>query len=165
MFKLLLVICLALLVLLSSSFSVALASEQTLMTANDLNSNGFNKYESLNPNSLAYPLKSMEERIKLSFIFDRNAKSRYLISLVNIRFRELVYIINFKKTGFLKETVGRYNGQIGKVKSNSENTTPDDKSNFFQNIKILEVLRDRYPANSSYWLSIQQAIDSTRGLE
>lgn len=155
---------LAFLILLSSSFSVALASEQTLMTINELNAIGFVKYESLNPNSLAYPLKSIEERIKLSLMFNEYAQSRYSISLVNTRFRELVYIINFKKTGFLNEAVGRFNTQVGKIKLNSNLINSNYKNKYHKDMLILEVLRDKYPANSAYWLNIQQTIDTLRSI-
>lgn len=151
-------------IIVTNLFSSVTAVEQKLLKEEELFSLGFTKYESVNPDSLTYPLKRFGEQAKLFFTFDEGSKTAYFLSLLDTRFNELVYTINFKKTGFLNETVSRYNTFVGKVKLNSKNIKADNKLNFSRNIKVLEMLRDQYPANSAYWLNIQQSIDTTRSL-
>lgn len=151
-------------VIITNLSSLVLAVEQKLLKEEELTSLGFTKYESVNPDSLTYPLKRFGEQAKLFFSFDERNKTAYFLSLLDTRFNELVYTINFKKTGFLNETVSRYNTFVGKIKLNSKNIKHEFKLKFSQNIKVLEMLRDQYPANSAYWLNIQQSIDTTRSL-
>lgn len=159
-----LLVFLLMLILFTNLFSLVAAAEQKLLKEEQLISLGFSKYDSVNPDSLIYPFKRLEEQTKLFFTFDKKNKTKYFLSLLDIRFKELVYTINFKKTGFLNEAVSRYNTFIGKIKLNPENITAEHKIKFSQNIKVLEILRDQYPANSAYWLNIQQTIDTTRSL-
>lgn len=163
MFKVLLIL-LFILTLIYTFPSLSLATKQTLMTKEELNLNGFNKYESLNPNLLVYPFKTLSEQIRLFLLFDKTAKLKYSLSLLDLRFNELVYIINFKKTGFLNEAIGRYNTQVGKIKSDSNLIDSSHKIKYHKDMKLLEILRDKYPANSAYWLNIQQAIDTIRSI-
>lgn len=136
-------------------YSLALAKTNELVYKGELQSIGFIDYESINPNSLLYQFKRLGEEVKLRLILDDNKKNIYQNHLLQVRFNELIFIINFQKTGFLAETVNRYNVFVGKTKSSQQ---------VKKFIAVLEKLRDMYPANSSYWLSIQQAIDSTRNL-
>ena len=141
-------------IFLFNSFSNVAAAEQKLLT----------EYESINPDSLFYSFKRLGEQIQIFFTFNNNEKLRYPLRLLDTRFNELVYTVNLQKTGFLTEVISRYNTQVGKIKRDFKNIDSADQDKLAQKIKILEVLRDRYPANSSYWLSIQQAIDTTRSL-
>lgn len=125
---------------------------------------GFSDYESINPNLMVYPFERYRESLILLFIFDSNTKQRYLWTLYNKRFRELVYIINYDKTGFLLETVDRYNTFVGKVKIQNPVLNQPEKEQITKNLKLLEKLRDRYHSGSAYWSKIQQAVDTTRSL-
>lgn len=143
--------------------SHAMAKTGELVPKEQLQSLSFLDYESINPNSLLYQFKRLGEEVKLRLIFNNNKKNIYKNQLFKVRFNELIYIINFQKTGFLAETVNRYNVFVGKTKSDYKNMDSSSQQ-VKKYIAILEKLRDIYPANSSYWLSIQQAIDSTRNL-
>lgn len=132
--------------------SCILASEQALMP----------KYESINPDSLAYPLKRLGEKIKLFVIQDKSSKAKYSVKLLDIRLNEVVYTINEQKTGFYGETINRYNTSVGQIKSHYNQVINKEKITSY--IKILEILRDRYPANSAHWLNIQQAIDTSHSI-
>lgn len=151
-------------IFLFNSFSTVVATEQKLLTEQELKLIGFTKYESINPDSLLYSFKRLGEQIQIFFIFNNIEKLRYPLRLLDTRFNELVYTVNLQKTGFLTEIISRYNTQVGRIKRDFKNIDSVDKDKLAQKIKILEVLRDRYPANSSYWLNIQQAIDTTRSL-
>lgn len=147
---------------LSSSVS---ASQTILLSDQELKTLGFSEYESINPNLLVYPLKKFGEKIILMFIFREDDKKQYFVQLLDTRFREVIYIINLQKTGFLAETVSYYNAFLKNINTKYSNDLGDNlkfRNQIRRYVNILEVLRDKYPANSSYWLNIQQAIDSTR---
>lgn len=150
---------LSFLIFIFQPFSQTLAKTNELIGKEQLQVLGFSQYESVNPNSLLYHLKRLGEEITLFFLFDTDRRKKYNTHLLTIRFKELIYIINFRKTGFLDETISRYNVFVGKVKNYYES-----KEKINKYIVILEKLRDMYPANSAYWLYIQQAIDSTKNL-
>lgn len=144
--------------------STTLASGHTLVPKEELKSVGFNEYESINPNLLIYPIKRIVEKIKLASIFNKNDKAKYQYTLLDKRYRELVFIINFKKTGFLEETVQRYNSQLGNLIANNKDLALNYKDKISSYTKVLKTLQDRYNSISAYRLLIQQAIDSTKRL-
>ena len=127
----------------------------------ELDSMGFSGYETINPNSLAYPLKRIGEKIYTT-ILSQEKEQEFFNKVYDRRFRELVYIINSEKTGFLVETTNRYNTTVGGIKAMEDASSL--QNDFRTNIIILENLRDRYEANSTYWMLIQQAIDTTNSV-
>lgn len=119
------------------------------LTSGQLQSMGFTKYESINGNSLLYPFKKLRE--KIFSVPDQK--------LFETRFNELVYIANKRKTGFLEGAAGSYISIAGRVMQ-SKNSNLTGKAG--QYVKVLEKLRDGYPANSLPWIQIQQAVDTTK---
>lgn len=156
------IIVLASLLIYLNSTSIVFASTHTLVPENELKSLGFNKYESINPNLLIFPLKRLIEDVKFKFIIDNDNQTKYQYALLDTRFNELVFIINFQKTGFLRETVDRYNSLAGNIISNYKDVSPQYKDKLFFYIKVLKALQDRYNNESAYRMLIQQAIDTTR---
>lgn len=140
------------------------ALENTLITEQELNLTGFSGYESINPNLLIYPIKQLIEKIELTLKFNQENKTKYQYTLLDKRFEELVFIINFKKTGFLEETVQRYNSHLGNLIANNKNLASDYKDKILNYTIVLKTLQDRYDSTSAYRLLIQQAIDTTRRL-
>ncbi|MCL5069536.1 MAG: DUF5667 domain-containing protein, partial [Actinobacteria bacterium] len=119
-------------------------------------------YESVNPDSLIYPLKRIVEKTKSLIISGQANKSEYAFELLNTRFNELVYIANYQKSGFITEVVSRYNTSIGQLKS--AHLQAKNKSQINNYLKILQTLRDGHPANSAAWLNLQQAVDTTHSI-
>lgn len=140
------------------------ASDNILVPEQELKLAGFNKYESINPNLLIFPIKQIIEKIKLSLIFNKENKTKYQYTLLDKRFNELVYIINYKKTGFLEETVARYNADIGNLIENNKDSSLRYKDKLSTYVVVLKTLQDRYSSISSYRLLIQYAIDTTNRL-
>lgn len=140
------------------------ALDHTLVPEQELKSAGFKEYESINPNLLIYPIKRLSERIELTLLLNREDKAKYQYTLLDKRFRELVFIINFKKTGFLEETVLRYNSHLGNLIANNKNLAPNYRNKISNYTIVLKTLQDRYDSKSAYRLLIQQAIDSTKRL-
>ncbi len=150
------------LLLFVASFHPAFASNKALVAREDLKSLGFGEYESINPDSLIYPLKRMGEKVKSLIFSGQENKSKYAFELLNVRFNELVYIANYQKSGFITEVVNRYNTSIGQLKA--ANYQVNNKPQLLNFLKILETMRDRHPANSASWLILQQAVDTTRSI-
>lgn len=142
----------------------AYASGHTLVPKEELRSAGFSEYESINPNLLIFPVKQVVEKIELTLTFNKEDKAKYQYTLLDKRFKELVFIINFKKTGFLEEAVQRYNSNLGNLIVNNKNLALDYKDKILTYTIVLKTLQDRYNSISAYRLLIQQAIDSTRRL-
>lgn len=143
--------------------SSAQALENQYLDETELKSFGFTEYEYINPNLLMYPIKRFTESIKLNSIFDKQKKQDYYYQLYEIRFKELLYIVNNKKEGFLSFTADRYNSFVGFLKKEGiENK--DFKKKIEDKIKFLERLRDIYPANSENWSKLQQTVDTTKSL-
>ena len=140
------------------------ASEHTLVPKEELESAGFIEYESINPNLLIFPLKRTLEKIVSIFLLNKEEKAKYQYTLLDKRYKELVFIINFKKTGFLEETVQRYNSQLGNLILNNKDSVSNYKDRILNYTKVLKTLQDRYNSLSAYRLLIQQAIDSTKRL-
>lgn len=121
------------------------------------------QYESINPNLLVYPLKRIYEEIKLNLLPGKERKGEYLYQLFEVRFKELVYIVNNKKEGFIEFSADRYNSFVGRIK----NQYPPDngqRAKISGYLKMLEILRDKYHSNSLYWEKLQQTIDTTKSL-
>lgn len=147
-------------VLLLSPAEIDAKSE--LITQSELKMNGFVGYEKLNPDSLLYIFKRASEKLTLNFKKNESKKREYKTVVLQRRFRELVYIINTQKTGFLEETINRYGSYVGSLNIPSD---VDLKREEIENkTNMLRKLRDRYPANSPYWLQVQQAVDITKRL-
>lgn len=146
-----------------SQLSIVSAAKENYLNANELESFGFANYENINPNLLVYPLKRISEDIKLKLLLGREQKQQYIYSLLDIRLRELVYIVNNRKEGFIFFAADRYNSFVGRIKKDYP-LSSDLKINFLDHIKLLERLRDIYPANSPNWEKLQQTIDTTKSL-
>lgn len=149
-------------VIFFSQLSIVFAKEGYLGDS-ELKSFGFANYEQINSNQLIYPLKRISEDIKLKLLLGREQKQQYIYNLLDIRLRELVYIVNSRKEGFLFFTADRYNSFVGRIKKDYP-LSADLKINFLGHIKLLERLRDIYPANSPNWEKLQQTIDTTKSL-
>lgn len=159
-----LIVFLLISILYIHSSGTSYAFEHTLITEQELKLAGFNKYESINPNLLIFPIKQIIEKIKLSLIFNKEDKTKYQYTLLDKRLNELVYIINYKKTSFLEEAVNRYNVDIGNLIENNKDSSLRYKDKLSNYVAVLKTLQDRYSSISSYRLLIQYAIDTTRRL-
>ena len=147
-------------ILLTPNSTVFAAISQNL-TLPELQSFGFSNYETINANSFFYQLKRFSE--KLEPIFQKN-QTKYKLSIYQKRFNELVYIANFRKTGFLDETSSRYTTISGEIIQNYKFKDHNFQAKIPKNIMILEKLRDGFEANSVAWIKLQQVIETTKGL-
>lgn len=149
--------------ILLSQFFLIFAAYPPYLKDDELVEFGITTYEDINPNLLVYPLKRISEEIKLKLLFRREQKQQYIYSLYDKRLRELVYIVNSRKEGFLFFTADRYNSFVGRIKKDYP-LSVDLRINFLVHIKLLERLRDIYPAGSPNWEKLQQTMDTTKSL-
>lgn len=143
--------------------TVAAAKEPFFLNSEELNNFNFSGYERINPNLLIYPLKRGFEQLKLSLTFNKDEKRDLFYKLYDKRYKELVFIINSNKEGFIPYASNRYNSFAGSLK----HTYPPDENDILQiktYLNLLERLRDIFPANSANWEKIQQTVDTTRSL-
>ncbi len=73
------------------NFSTAIyALDHTLVPEQELKTAGFNKYESINPNLLIFPVKQIIEKIKLTLIYNKEDKTKYQYILLD---KNVIYSI------------------------------------------------------------------------
>ncbi len=138
------------------------AKEQPFLTESELKEVNINQFEAINPNLLIYPFKRVGENIKFLLTFNKKDQDEYLLNGLDTRFKELVYIVDFNKTGFIAFSVDRYNTSIGQIKNRAIQLNDKNTTKIKKYLKVLERLRDRYHSGSASWEKIQQAVDTTR---
>ncbi|KKQ25793.1 MAG: hypothetical protein US62_C0006G0014 [Candidatus Woesebacteria bacterium GW2011_GWA1_37_8] len=122
------------------------------------------KQQKINPGGTLYKLKRVRERAQELFIFSSKSKVKYHINLVDDRISELGYIIDKKVTNEIEKSSSRLSFEIQvaqEIMSESGNFEPKDdlKTKCNDILSVLPSLRDKYPAQSSGWLLVQQNID------
>lgn len=138
------------------------AEDKYFLTELELKAAGITEFEKINPNLLIYPFKRLKENIKYVLIFNKQKKNEYLFDLLDIRFKELVYIINSDKIGFISFSADRFNTTIGQIKNRSIKLDERNNTKMRKYLKALERLRDRYHSGSASWEKIQQVVDTVR---
>lgn len=117
----------------------------------------------INPDSFFYQIDRGLEKIFFKFQFSNDSKINYQKALLEERFSELDYIARNKKLGQFETSSQRFAAQAGTlVEHITVNYLDKDKIRKTLNKykEYLPKLRDLYQANSSFWLLIQQDIDS-----
>lgn len=123
---------------------------------------------SINPDKyLFFSIKRLIEKATLLTKLNKESKVTYYKGLTLTRMAELKYVVENNLLGEVERSTQRLSYQVGIL---SDYITVDNKelSNKKQDIKNLligfkkplENLRDKYPANSSYWMLVQHSINS-----
>ncbi len=119
----------------------------------------------IQPGTFIYPFMRLEEKIFERLQFNNEAKVKYYQDLVQKRLAELKYIVDNKYLDEVERSTQRVSYQEGiltdYVVNRKLNNKKQDLTDLFKKDKnILEVLRDKYPANSSFWMLVQHSINS-----
>lgn len=127
------------------------------------------KNELINPGSFYYPFKRAWEKSRERLIFFSKDKAEYDESLLKVRLSELQYVVRNKVLSELQRSSERFSYQAGilieHVSAQSEKANKEQVlEKFNQYTTLLARLRDQFPANSSFWLLIQQNIDTLKFL-
>lgn len=121
------------------------------------------KNEAINPGSFYYPFKRVWEKGMDKLQFSNQSKINYYKSQLSVRLAELNYVVENKVLSEVQTSSERFAYQAGiltdeVVKSNK------NKDKIMQEFKQMQVflgpLRDKYPANSSFWMLVQHDINT-----
>lgn len=120
---------------------------------------------SIQPIMTYYPIKRLFEKLIEKLQFTNETKEKYYEDLVQKRLAELKYIVDKDYLDQVEKSTQRVSYQIGILtdyvagkKLNNKKQSLDDL--YKEDKIILEKLRDKYPANSSFWMLVQHVINS-----
>lgn len=119
----------------------------------------------INPGSFYYPFKRLWEKGLERVQFSKQSKINFLKSQLRTRLAELNYVVEKKLLSEVQTSSERFAYYVGilteelvRENKNKEQTIKE----FDQFSKLLEKLRDNYPANTSFWMLIQHDINTLR---
>lgn len=119
----------------------------------------------VNPGSFYYPVKRLWEKGQEKLQFSRQAKINFYESLLRTRLAELNYVVEKKLLSEVQSSSERFayyagilTGELVKENEDKEKAVKE----FEQYGKFLEKLRDKYEANSSFWMLVQHDINTLR---
>lgn len=122
----------------------------------------------INPdNYLIYSLKRLFEKTIIFTKLSKDSKMNYYKELTLTRMAELKNVVDQNLLSEVEQSTQRLSYQVGTL-SDFISTDKTDLPNESQEISDLlnslknplAILRDKYPANSAYWLLIQHNINS-----
>lgn len=118
-------------------------------------------------NYLFYSFVRLSEKALIFTKISKGAKVDYFNELIRKRLAELQYVVDNKYLGEVQQASQRLSYQIGIL---SDYININQSQLFKQKLEakdslnsyngFLATLRDKYPANSSYWMLIQHDINS-----
>lgn len=119
----------------------------------------------ITPDSFYYPFKRFSEKIIVNFYIDADSKTEYYKDLAQKRMAELKYVVDKDYLDQVEKSTQRVTYQVGvltdHVAGKKLNNKKENLANLYKEDKIiLEKLRDKYPANSSFWMLVQHVINS-----
>lgn len=134
---------------------------------NAVENNIITKNEAVNPGSFYYSFKRLWEKITEKFQFSIQSKINFHEFLLKKRFIELNYVIENKLLSEVQTSSERFAYEAGIL---TEELTRENRANgkealikeFEQYSKFLPNLRDKYPANSAYWMLVQHDINTLK---
>ena len=119
----------------------------------------------VNPGSIYYSFKRLFEKGQEKLLFSQQSKKSFYESLVKTRLSELNYVIDKKALSEVQRSSERFAYQAGilteeVIKQNQINDKENLIKEFDRYNKFLSSLRDKYPANSSFWMLVQHDINT-----
>lgn len=125
------------------------------------------KNEAINPGSLYYPLKRLWEKGLGRLQFSKQSKITFSESQLKTRLAELNFVVEHKFLSEVQTSSERFAYQAGILTEElvKQNKTKDKENlikEFEQYAKFLDNLRDKYAANTSFWMLIQHDINSLK---
>lgn len=122
----------------------------------------------INPDRyLFFSIKRLVEKAIVFTKLDANSKADYYKNLTLTRMAELKYVVENKLLGEVERSSQRLSYQIGilsdYISANKKELAKNAEITINQLTEyktLLVTLRDKYPANSSFWMLIQHNINS-----
>lgn len=120
---------------------------------------------SINPGSFYYSFKRLFEKGQEKFIFSQESKKSFYESLLKMRLSELNYVTSKRVLSEIQGSSERFAYQAGiltqeLVKQNKITEKENLIKEFERYANFLPSLRDKYPANSSFWMLVQHDINT-----
>lgn len=143
-------------------FSVLFASHCGLVYAQEINQLELPK-TAVNPGSFYYPVKRLWEKGREKLLFSEQSKVTFHKSLLKIRLAELNYVVEKNLLSVVQTSSERFAYTAGILTEELIKQNKDKEitiKEFQQMQKFLERLRDKYVANTSFWMLIQHDINS-----
>lgn len=115
---------------------------------------------------LYYSVKRLVEKGTLYIKFSKVAKANYYRDLTLERLAELKYVVENKLLSEVKQSTQRFSYQTGilsdYISANKElfERKKDTRDFLVRSKDLLGGLRDKYSANSSFWMLVQHSINS-----
>lgn len=121
----------------------------------------------ITPDSFYYPFKRLWEKTRERFIFSTEGRVKFYDSLFDTRLIELKYVSENRSLGEIERSSQRLSFQAGVLKEELKKLNHAERiqqvlDKYEMYSKLLGNLRDLYPANSAYWLLLQQNIDTLK---
>ena len=121
------------------------------------------KNETINPGSFYYSFKRAWEKVSEKLQFGEQSKINFYESLLKTRLAELNFVVEKKLLSEVQTASERFSYQAGILSSEIVKTNKDKEKTIkeFKQMQIfLDKLRDKYPANSSFWMLVQHDINT-----
>lgn len=119
----------------------------------------------INPGSFYYPLKRLWEKGYEKLQFSNDSKISFIQSQLKTRLAELNYVVEKKLLSEVQTSSQRFAYSAGILTEEliKENKDKAKTIQQFQQMQdFLEKLRDKYAANTSFWMLIQHDINSLK---
>ncbi len=118
----------------------------------------------INPGSFYYPFKRLVEKGRERVIFSEEGKISFYTSLLRTRLSELDYVTEKKVLSEIQGSSERFAYQAGILTEELIQSKSKKKKEIVKEFEkygtFLGSLRDRYPANSSFWMLVQHDINT-----
>ncbi len=121
------------------------------------------KNESINPGSFYYTFKRLWEKGAEKLKFNKQSKIIFYQSQLKTRLAELNYVVENKLLSEVQTSSERFAYQAGILTEElvKENKGKSELVKEFDQFSIfLDKLRDKYPANTSFWMLVQHDINT-----
>lgn len=116
------------------------------------------------PGEALYPFKRLFEKARLAVTFSKKGRINYKQKLLGKRLSELYLVADSNKTNAIETSAQRFAYHAGIYAEEINKASEEQKGQairLFDKYKtVLSKIRDKFPANTTYWLSAQQDIDT-----
>lgn len=120
--------------------------------------------QNVNPGGIFYVLKRGWEKVREKLILSSKDKVSYEEYLLKVRLSEFKYVVDNNLLNEFQTSSERFSYQAGILTDILGGAGSQEKekikNDFEEYSKLLEGLRDKHPANSSYWMLVQYDIDT-----
>ena len=121
----------------------------------------------INPGSFYYSFKRLWEKGVEKLQFSKKSKINFYQSQLKVKLAELNFVVENKLLSEVQTSSERFAYQAGILTEELlKQNKAEDKEKFIKEFEqmqnFLDKLRDKYPANSSFWMLVQHDINTLK---